>query len=153
MVFITVGQPMNLTGRRKGFGLLLHLLLFSIPSALVGSLAVLLLVWGWMNRQAGEAFPVALFTWSLLSVWSAYAALMLANTWRTAGVKGLKVKAAWLDALLIVSAFQAAAALAMAIAVIGWKPAELLRDPYLFIFGAPWASLSWHMRWLSRQEE
>lgn len=144
---------MNSTGGRKGVGLLLHLLFFSIPSALAGSLAVLLLVWGWMNRQAGEAFPIPLFTWMLLSVWSAYAALMLANTWRTAGAKGLQVRAAWLEALLIVSAFQAAAALAMAIAVIGWKPAELLRSPYLFIFGAPWASLSWHLRWLARVEE
>ncbi|HEL3170354.1 TPA: hypothetical protein UMF63_001464 [Stenotrophomonas maltophilia] len=144
---------MNTLVHQKRIRLRLHLLLFSIPCALAGVLVALVLLMIWISRQSSEAFLMAIANWSVMSVWSAYAALMLANTWRTAGAQGLHARKSWLEALPIVSAFQAAAAVSMLFAATGWAPGLLLAAPVLIIIGAPWASLSWHLRWLSRLEE
>ncbi|AVJ31846.1 hypothetical protein CLM74_03135 [Stenotrophomonas sp. MYb57] len=131
-----------------------HLLLVSIPFALVGLVAACALFMVWLIRpQPSEAFLMAAANWAVMSVWSAYAAVMLANTWRTAGAAGLHLQASWLEALPIVSGFQAGAAVAMLFTAIGWEPAALIYAPFLIIFGAPWASLSWHLRRLGRQRQ
>ncbi|HEL4110592.1 TPA: hypothetical protein UM343_000700 [Stenotrophomonas maltophilia] len=144
---------MNAYVQRKRIRVLWHLLLFSIPCAMAGVLATLVLLMVWLSRQPSEAFLMAAANWGVMSVWSAYAALMLANTWRTCGAEGLQSQSTWLIALPVVSAFQAVAAAAMLFTAIGWEPAALLYAPFLMIFGAPWASLSWHLRRLSRLEE
>lgn len=139
--------------RRHAVGLLLHLLLFSIPCALAGALIALVLLMAWLSRQPSEVFLMAAASWALMSVWSAYTAPMLANAWRTAGSQGLCSKAAWLEALPIVSTVQAAAVAAMLYAAIGWDPGLLLVMPFLIVFGAPWARLSLHLRWLAKLEK
>lgn len=145
---------MNPLGRLAHVRLRWHLLLFSIPCALVGVLATCALFMVWLARpQPPEAFLMAAANWVVMSVWSAYAAVVLGDSWRTAGVEGLHSHAGLLEALPIVSAFQAAASVAMLFTAIGWEPAALLYTPFLMTICAPWASLSWHMRWLSRQEE
>jgi len=144
---------MNLLGRLTHVRLRWHLLLVSFPCAWIGLLIAYALGMAWYSRtQPSGVFLVAAVSWALMWVWGACAALMLANTWRTAGAKGLRAKATWLQALVIVSGFQAAAAMAMFFAMTGWVPEAFLYAPLVVLFGAPWASVGWHLRWLGRGE-
>ncbi|HEL3170353.1 TPA: hypothetical protein UMF63_001463 [Stenotrophomonas maltophilia] len=139
---------MNSTGRRKGVGLLLHLLLFSIPCALAGLLGSLLLMLGvWAHGGDNSAVLGLLAMWGLLSVTAIPPVYQLINTWHMRGPDGLKPAAPVLGTLFLVSAAQAVSALVITVSSFGVDPILLI---LAIGWGAPWISLACHFRWLSK---
>ncbi|MBA0226294.1 hypothetical protein D7U89_12460 [Stenotrophomonas maltophilia] len=134
--------------RRQGLYLLVHSLLFSIPCALAGLLGSLLLLLGvWAQGGDNSAVLGLLAMWGVLSVTAIPPVYQLVNTWQMRGPDGLKPASPVLETLFLVSGAQAVSALVITVSSLGVHPILLI---LAIGWGAPWISLAYHFRWLSK---